>query len=79
MVQYELAKEVQQREGPVTQMELVRATGLSKGAVDAQLRKLVRKGYIQEADSSGEYYSDIPDPELNRLKPVGIEELEDDI
>jgi predicted transcriptional regulator len=79
MVQYDLAKEIQQREGSVKPMELVRATGLSKDSVDAQLQKLVRKGYVQEEGSSGEYYSDVPDKDLDRLKPVRINELEDEI
>lgn len=61
MVQYELAKEIQKREGIVAQEELVRVSGLSKGAVDAQLRKLVKNGYIEEAESGTEYYSDISD------------------
>jgi Fic family protein len=77
MVQYELAKEIQKREGIVAQEELVRVSGLSKGAVDAQLRKLVKKGYIEEAESGTEYYSDISDRELEKIKPLTIEEIRD--
>lgn len=75
MVQYELAKEIKRREGTVTQEELVRVSGLSKGAVDAQLRKLVKKGYIEEIESGGEYYSDVSDKKLESIKPLTIEEI----
>lgn len=75
MVQYELAKEIQKREGTVTQEEIVRVSGLSKGAVDAQLRKLVKKGYIEEVETGNEYYSDISDEELDNIKPLTIEEI----
>jgi len=78
MVQYELAKEIQKREGTVTQEEIVRVSDLSKGAVDAQLRKLVKKGYIEEVETGNEYYSDISDEELDNIKPLTIEEIREE-
>lgn len=78
MVQYELAKEIQKREGTVTQEEIVRVSDLSKGAVDAQLRKLVKKGYIEEVETGNEYYSDISDEELDNIKPLSIEEIREE-
>lgn len=76
MGQYELAKEIHSHEGVVTLEELVRKTGLSKGAVDDQIRKLEKKGYIENAKEG--YVSNMSEQELGDLKPFTIEELKSD-
>lgn len=76
MGQYELAKEIHAHEGAVTLEELVRKTGLSKGAVDDQIRKLEKKEYISNTKEG--YVSNMSEQELGDLKPFTIEELKSD-
>jgi predicted transcriptional regulator len=76
MGQYELAKEIHAHHGAVTLEELVRKTGLSKGAVDDQIRKLEKKEYIENTKEG--YVSNMSEQELGDLKPFTIEELKSD-
>ena len=75
MGQYELAKAIHERSNPTSIEELVRITGLSKGSVDDQIRKLNKKGYVEESSQSNRYVSDMSDSELNDLKPITIREM----
>lgn len=77
MGQYELAKAIQDHDGPATLDELVRATGLSKGSVDDQIRKLEKKGYIQKSECEPGYFLDMSDDELEELRPYTIQEMND--
>lgn len=76
MGQYELAKAIHACERPATLEELVRKTGLSKGAVDDQVRKLERKEFIENSEEG--YVSNMSEEELEDLKPFTIEELKSD-
>lgn len=75
MGQYELAKAIQEHDGPATLDELVRTTGLSKGSVDDQIRKLDKKGHIQRSDSGSGYLLDMSGDELEELRPFTIQEM----
>lgn len=75
MGQYELAKAIKEHGRSTTVEELVRITGLSKGSVEDQIRKLKKKGYIQKSSYDTGYISNMSDADLIDMKPLTIKDI----
>lgn len=77
MVQYEIARCVYESTSGLTIKQLSRKTGLSQDAVKAQLQSLIKRGYVNQDNTSEKYTqpSDMDITDLETIRPRTIDEL----
>lgn len=76
MGQWEIVKAIHDRDA-ATREDVIRETGLSPGAVDAGLRKVLKKNYIEKLENGDQYSSAISDEKLEEIRPRTVSELLD--